>query len=116
MVNISGFTDYQILVLLCMGGMNFVCASLVVFVCYALVRFQTFREGLSEAIQDGDKVFHWVDAKSFGFFVAGCLSAWFTMNLAFIFAYGKMFEVGPDIFLGIFVSVTFALWGIAWKK
>jgi hypothetical protein len=109
-------TDYQILILLFQAVLNAVCAAIVVFVCYSLIRFKEFREKLSEAIQDGDKVFHWIDAKSFGFFVAGYLCAWFTMNLAGVFAFAKMFDLGAMAFLSLFVAITFTLWGIAWKK
>lgn len=110
------FSDYQLLVLATLLIMNTVCASLTVFTCYSLIRFKEFREKLTEAIQDGDKIFHWVDAKSFGNFVAGCLAAWFTMNIGGAIAYEKMFELGPMGFLGVFITITFTLWGIAWKK
>ncbi len=110
------FTDYQVLILLVMAGMNLVCAFIVVFVCYALIRFREFREGIVEAIQNGDKIYHWNDAKSFGFFIAGFLAAWFTMNVSGVFAYAKMFDMGSMAFIGLFVAITFTLWGIAWKK
>lgn len=110
------FTDYQTLILVCSAVMNLICCCIVVFVCYALIRFKEFREGFIEAIQDGDNVFNWLDAKSFGFFIAGFLSAWFTMNMSFIFAFAKMFELGPMGFIGLFIGVTFTLWGIAYKR
>jgi hypothetical protein len=110
------FTDYQALIISFSALLNLICCCLVVFTCYTVVRFKEFRDALTEAIQDGDKVFHWVDAKSFGYFIAGWLSAWFTMNVAFVFAYEKMFDLGPLGFLGMFIGVTFTLWGIAWKK
>lgn len=110
------FTDYQLLILLVLVGMNTVCAFIVVFVCYALIRFREFREGIVEAIQNGDKIYHWNDAKSFGFFIAGYLAAWFTMNVSAVFAYAKMFDLGAMAFVGLFVAITFTLWGIAWKK
>ncbi len=110
------FTDYQLLVLAVMALMNMICGFLLWFVCYALIRFPKFREGLTQAIQNGDEIFHWIDAKSFGFFVAGYLSAWFTMNIAGIIVFAKMFGAGEIVFIGVFISVTFALWGIAWKK
>lgn len=111
-----GFTDYQVLVLLSLACMNAMCGGIVVFFCYAIIRFKEFRDGLIEAIQDGDEIFHWKDAKSFGYFVGGCVSAWFTMDMAGVLAYEKMFDVGPMAFLGILITVTFSLWGIAWKK
>jgi hypothetical protein len=112
----SRFTDYQVMVLITWSAMNLLCGFLVVFTCYALVRYPRFREGLSQAIQNGDNIFHWIDAKSFGFFVAGFLCALFTMNITWIFVYEKMFELGPFGFVGFFTAVTFTLWGIAWKK
>lgn len=110
------FTDYEFLILLVMAILNLICAFLVVFVCYAMIRFKEFREGIVEAIQNGDKVYHWNDAKSFGFFIAGYLAAWFTMNIAGVFAYERLFDIGAMAFLGLFVAITFTLWGIAWKK
>lgn len=110
------YTDYQSLILSCAALMNVVCCGLVIYVCYIILRFKEFREGLVQAIQNGDGIFHWIDAKSFGFFVAGWLSAWFTMNITFVFVYAKMFEIGPMSFIGLFVGVTFTLWGIAWRK
>lgn len=112
----SRFTDYQVLILAGAALMNMVCCGLVVYVCYVVIRFKEFRSGLTQAIQDGDNIFHWIDAKSFGFFVAGWLSAWFTMNIAWVFVYEKMFDVGPMAFVGLFIGVTFTLWGIAWKR
>jgi hypothetical protein len=109
-------TDYQIIIIVVMVLMNLICAFIVVFVCYALIRFKEFREAIVEAIQNGDKIYHWIDAKSFGFFVAGFLSAWFTMNMSGAFVYAKMFDVGAMAFIGLFVAITFTLWGIAWKK
>lgn len=109
-------TQYQKIVLVDWCTMNVFCSSIVVFMCYSLIRFPKFREGLIEAIQDGDSIFHWVDAKSFGFFIAGFLCALFTMNITFILVYEKMFELGPFGFVGFFTAVTFTLWGIAWKK
>jgi hypothetical protein len=115
-MSVTHFTDYQILIIACLGFLNMVCAGIVWLFCFALIRYKGFRDGLVEAIQNGDKVYHWADAKSFGFFLAGYLCAWFTMNLGGIFAFAKMFEIGPMGFLGLFVGVTFTLWGIAWKK
>lgn len=109
-------TDYQIIIIVVMVLMNLICAFIVVFVCYALIRFKEFREAIVEAIQNGDKIYHWIDAKSFGFFVAGFLAAWFTMNMSGAFAYAKMFDIGAMAFIGLFVAITFTLWGIAWKK
>lgn len=111
-----GFTDYQVLVLLSLALINGICGGIVVFFCYVVIRFVEFRKGLIEAIQDGDEIFHWKDARSFGYFVAGCVSGWFTMDMAGIFVYEKMFDVGPMAFLAIPITVTFSLWGIAWKK
>lgn len=96
--------------------LNVVCCSIVVFFCYALIRFEEFRASLREAIQDGDKVYNWVDAKSFGFFIAGYLCAWFTCNIGGAFAFAKMFDMGAMAFLAVFVGVTFTLWGISYKK
>lgn len=109
-------TDYQIMVLTTWSGMNIFCGFITVFTCYCLIRFPDFRAGLVEAIQDGDKVFHWDDAKSFGLFIAGFLCALFTMNIAWILIYEKMFDLAPFGFVGFFTAVTFTIWGIAWKR
>lgn len=109
-------TDYQVLVIICGVLMDSVCAWIIIFFCYAVVNYSEFRTGLVEAIQNGDKVFHWMDAKRFGSFVAGGINAMFTMNITCIFVYEKMFELGPLGFVGFFTAVTFTLWGIAWKR
>lgn len=110
------FTDYQILILLLIALLNLVCCFIVAFISYALIRFKEFRTSLSEAIQDGDNIYHWKDAKSFGFFIAGYLSAWFCMNIAGTFAFAKMFNIEAMAFLGLFVGITFTLWGISYRK
>jgi hypothetical protein len=99
-----------------MFTLNLAAAGFGVFGAYSIIRFAGFRDALKEAIQDADTKFHWIDAKSFSSFVAGWFSAWFTMNVGGVLLYEKMFEVGPMAFLGIFITVTFTLWGIAWKK
>lgn len=109
-------SDYQIIILAVMFIMNLGAAVFGVFVSYSIIRFEWFRAAAREAIQDADDKFHWHDAKSFSLFVAGWFSAWFTMNIAGIFLYEKMFGVEPMLFLGLFITVTFTLWGIAWKK
>jgi hypothetical protein len=108
--------DYQKLVLFVLIFMDGLAAAMVVFSGYAVVRFPRLRKALEEAIQDGDEKYHWIDAKSFGFFVAGWISALFTMNMALVFAFARMFDLGPMGFIALFVAVTFTLWGIAWKK
>jgi hypothetical protein len=108
--------DYQKLTLFVLFFMDALAGGIVVFSCYALVRFEKFRRALTQAIQDGDEVFHWTDAKAFGFFVAGWICALFTMNMALVFAFARMFDIGSGAFLTLFVGITFTLWGIAWKK
>ncbi len=109
-------TDYQIMIIISMLIVNSVCALIVIFFCYAVIKYSEFRSGLIEAIQDGDKVFNWVDAKSFGSFVAGCICAWFTMNMSGTFAFAQLFDTSTLGFVALFTTITFALWGIAWKK
>jgi hypothetical protein len=108
--------DYQKLILFVLFFMDLLAAGITVFSCYAVIRFDKLRKAMAEAIQDGDEKYHWIDAKSFGFFVAGWISALFTMNMAIVFAFASMFDIGPMAFIGLFVGVTFTLWGIAWKK
>lgn len=108
--------DYQKLILFVLVFMDTLAAGLCVFSCYAVIRFEKLRKAMAEAIQDGDEKYHWIDAKAFGFFVAGWICALFTMNMALVFAFAHMFDLGPMAFLGLFVTVTFTLWGIAWKK
>jgi len=81
-----------------------------------VIRFHEFRSGLVQAIQDGDNIFHWKDAKSAAHLVAGCLSAMFTMGITLIFIYSKSFDPGSIAILVLFCGVTFTLWGLAWKK
>jgi len=109
-------SDYQILVLAVGVLMDSVCAFVIIFFSYLMVNYEKFRSGLVEAIQNGDKVFHWMDAKRFASFVAGGINAIFTMNITLVFLYAKMFDAGPVTFIIIFGGITFALWGIAWKK
>lgn len=109
-------TEYQLLILMNIGFINFVGAGGVVFVSWALVRFAGLREAAKEAMQDGDKVFHRSDAKFVSHTIAGWFSAWFTLNIAGAIAYEKMFTVEAGAFIAVFASITFALWGIAWKK
>lgn len=110
------FTDYQLLVLALSGVLNLICCCVVIFVCYAIVKWESFRSAVAEAIQDNDKAYNWIDARNVGLFVAGYLCAWFTMNITTVFVYNKMFEAGPLFVIGTFIAVTFTLWGIAWKK
>lgn len=110
------FTDYQLLVITSVGFMDIIASVIVWFVVYALIRYDGFRRGATEAIQDGDEKFHWMDAKNVSYLVAGFLCALFTMHIAGILMYAKMFDTGPMLFLGLFVAATFSLLGIAWKK
>lgn len=98
------------------GILNGAVCGIVVFSAFGIIRFEGFRSVVSEAVQDADGKFHWLDARNFAFLVAGFLSAWFTMNLAFIFCFSKMFDPGPLAVLVFFSGITFTLWGIAWKK
>jgi len=109
-------TEYQLLILGVLVFMNIICGYLVVYLSYTAIAYKELRDKISEAVQDGDGVFHWKDAKAFGSFVAGCLCAIFTMNLGGIFAMFRLFDLGSMAFLSLFVGITFTLWGIAWKK
>ena len=110
------FDDYQIIILFILTFMDSIVAGIIIFFCYAVVRFKRLQDAMVESIQDGDEVYHTQDARHFGFYVAGALCALFTMNMALAFAFARMFDTGPMIFLGLFVTITFTLWGIAWKK
>jgi hypothetical protein len=107
---------YQLLILGIIIFMNILCGYLIVYTSYAAIAYKELRDSIKEAVQDGDKIFHWKDAKAFGSFVAGCLCAIFTMNLGGAFAMFRMFDLGSISFLSLFVGITFTLWGIAWKK
>lgn len=109
-------TNYELLIVLSAGLLNFSICLLVVSAAFCLIRFDGFRLAVAQAIQDADGAFHWVDARNFAFIIAGFLCAWFTMNLGFIFCYARMFDPGPGAFIIFFTTVTFTLWGIAWKK
>ena len=110
------FTDYQILVLAVIFFTDLISACVVWFVCFALIRFDKFRNAVSEAIQNADEKFHWQDAKNVSYLVAGFLSASFTANIIGIFVYAQLFDVGPAALVTLLVGVTFTLFGIAWKK
>jgi hypothetical protein len=99
-----------------MAVINISVAAGGAFFGYCLLKFPNFREHLLESAQDGDGTTHWIDAKNVVYLVLGIFAAWFTCDIAFVFAYAEKFEVGALSFLGIFVAVTFTLLGIAWKK
>jgi len=109
-------TDYQILVLVIMFIMNIAVASTAAYIAYCILRFESFRRHLLQSAQDGDNITHWNDAKNVVYLILGLFSSWFTTDIAGLFVYSKMFDLGPMSFLGLFVAVSFTLLGIAWKK
>lgn len=109
-------TQYEIVVLVVMAFMNGVCSVVGWSMAVLIIRNKGFADALKEGIQDGDKVFHWKDIKAFGAFLAGIISALFTMNITGVFLFVRWFDVGPIAVVGLFIAVTFALFGIAWKK
>lgn len=109
-------TDYKILTLLIFGIFNGVALYIVAFVTYSVIRFDVFRNKMVESIENGDKVAHSQDAANFTRWIQGILCSWFTGNVALVFMYEKMFDVGPMGFLVVFIGVSFTLLGIAWKK
>jgi hypothetical protein len=81
-----------------------------------MLRFEQLRVHLLQSAQDGDNVTHWVDAKNVVYLILGLFSSWFTADIAGLFVYSKMFDVAPMAFLAMFITVSFTLLGIAWKK
>lgn len=108
--------DYQIATIILAVFMYSVCAWLIIFFTFSVIKYGEFRKGLVEAIQDGDNIFHWKDAKSAAFLVAGSISAMFTMGITLIFIYANKIDTGAIALIGLFTAITFTLWGIAWKK
>jgi len=80
------------------------------------VKFKDVRNHILEAAQDGDRVTNWIDGKNVVSLVLGLINAWFTWNLILVFVYHKMFDTGPAALVGLMVTITFTLLGIAWKK
>lgn len=109
-------TDYEILVLLIMGIINVAVAASAAFIGHCILKFEDLRKHILQSVQDGDEITHKDDGKHVVYLILGLFSAWFTTDIAGLFLYKKMFDVGPMAFLGLFIGVTFTLLGIAWKK
>jgi hypothetical protein len=109
-------TDYQALIIILSAIMHFTIAGIILFACWAIVRFKGSRDALAEAIQDGDKVYHWKDAERFVLLVAGCFSAVFTMDIVTIILFALLFNPYSIAIILIFCAVTFNLFNKAWKK
>jgi len=97
-------------------GMNISVTLFAAFCCWLIVRFKEFRDHLLQAAQDGDNITHWVDGKNVVSLVLGLFSAWATFNIILLFVFHKMFDTGPGALVGLMITITFTLLGIAWKK
>ncbi len=109
-------TSYEVWCICVAVGMNISGACFVAFCCWLIVRFEEVRKHILQATQDGDNVTHWTDGKNVVSLILGLFSAWFTLNLIMVFVYHKMFDTGPGALVGLMVTITFTLLGIAWKK
>lgn len=116
MQGVHRFTDYQYIIIFVMIFMDLISSGLVIYFCYCLFRFSELRKAAAQAIQDGDEIFHWSDAKNITYLVAGLLCGLFTMNLGCAFAFAQMFQAEHIVFITVFAGATFTLLGIAWKK
>jgi hypothetical protein len=97
--------------------MDLIFSAIVCFFSYAVIKFKELRSAMAEAIQNGDKIFHWLDAKRFSCFVAGCIMFVFTINVIGVFLFASL-EIAWSslVFIGMLFGVTFTLWGVAWKN
>ena len=91
-------------------------AAVAIFSCWLLATKVEVRRHVLQSIQDGDGVTHQGDGRFVISLLLGLFSAWFTGCIVLVFIAENMVDPGHIAVMVLFITITFTLLGIAWKK